>query len=178
MDEQGEVTRREFLKTATTATAVLVLPRLSEGASQPGVASSNSTVNYGIIGTGTEGCTLLRELTRISGAQCVATCDIYPPNQRKASRPPGRILNSTKTIADSSTARTSTPCSSQRPSTCMPRCCSTRFRRASTSSSRRACFSRKRRKSPFAKRQPPTPSRWSRLACRGARTLSINAPLI
>lgn len=83
MDEQGEVTRREFLKTATTATAVLVLPRLSEGASQPGVASSNSTVNYGIIGTGTEGCTLLRALTRISGAQCVATCDIYPPNQKK-----------------------------------------------------------------------------------------------
>ena len=40
MDEQGEVTRREFLKTATTATAVLVLPRLSEGASQPGCGSS------------------------------------------------------------------------------------------------------------------------------------------
>jgi hypothetical protein len=49
MDEQGEVTRREFLKTATTATAVLVLPRLSEGASQPGVASSNSMVNYAIM---------------------------------------------------------------------------------------------------------------------------------
>ena len=83
MDEQGEVTRREFLKTATTATAVLVLPRLSEDASQSDVASSNSTVNYGIIGTGTEGCTLLRALTRIPGAQCVATCDIYPPNQKK-----------------------------------------------------------------------------------------------
>jgi predicted dehydrogenase len=83
MDEQGEVTRREFLKTASAVTAVVVLPRLNESSSQPAAVSPNSRVNYGIIGTGTEGCTLLRALTRVPGAQCAATSDIYPPNQKK-----------------------------------------------------------------------------------------------
>jgi len=83
MDDQGEVTRREFLKTAGAATAVVVLPRFSEGESQPAAVSPNSRLNYGIIGTGTEGCTLLRAFTRVPGAHCVATSDIYPPNQKK-----------------------------------------------------------------------------------------------
>jgi predicted dehydrogenase len=82
MGEQSEVTRRDFLKTAATATALVVLPHVNDPA-LPTLPSSNSVVNYGIIGTGTEGCTLLRALTRIPEAQCVATCDIYPPNQRK-----------------------------------------------------------------------------------------------
>lgn len=82
MGEQDEATRREFLKTAATASALVALPHVSDWA-LPSVASPNSTVNYGIIGTGTEGCTLLRALTRIPGAKCVAICDIYPPNQRK-----------------------------------------------------------------------------------------------
>ena len=82
MGERGEVTRRDFLKTAATASALVVLPRPDDSAllSPP---SPNSVVNYGIIGTGTEGCTLLRALTRIPAARCLATCDIYPPNQKK-----------------------------------------------------------------------------------------------
>jgi predicted dehydrogenase len=83
MDEDAiELTRRDFLKTAATATALAALP----SAGMPGLLTAPSpisTVNYGIIGTGTEGCTLLGALTRIPGARCVATSDIYPPNQKK-----------------------------------------------------------------------------------------------
>jgi len=81
MEEQGRLTRRDFLKTAATATAFVALPHVS--GPQAGAPSPNNTVNYGIIGTGTEGCTLLRALARIPAAQCVATCDIYSPNQMK-----------------------------------------------------------------------------------------------
>lgn len=82
MGEQGEVTRRDFLKTAAGTTALVVFPHVRDSV-PPTAASPSSVVNYGIIGTGTEGCTLLRALTRIPGAHCVATCDIYPPNQKK-----------------------------------------------------------------------------------------------
>jgi len=76
-----DVTRRNFLKTAASAAAAF--------AALPGVAATaeNSTPNdslrYGFIGTGTQGCTLLRVLTTIPAGRCVATCDIYPPNLRK-----------------------------------------------------------------------------------------------
>jgi predicted dehydrogenase len=40
-------------------------------------------VRYGFIGTGTQGCTLLRFLATIPEGRCVATCDIYPPNLKK-----------------------------------------------------------------------------------------------
>ena len=36
-----------------------------------------------MIGTGTEGCTLLKFLTTIPEGHCLATCDIYPPNLKK-----------------------------------------------------------------------------------------------
>lgn len=81
-EEKSDVTRRDFLKTAATATALAALP--ASGAPNLLTAlNANSMVNYGVIGTGTEGCTLLGALTRIPGARCVATSDIYPPNQKK-----------------------------------------------------------------------------------------------
>jgi predicted dehydrogenase len=81
MEKEQDVTRREFLKTAAVAAAT-ALP--SAGA--PAILSAQSlsnAVRYGVIGTGTEGCTLLRFLTTIPEGRCIATCDIYPPNLKK-----------------------------------------------------------------------------------------------
>src|SRR5215471_7722308 len=94
-DKTTELTRRDFLwtaATAATATALAVVPAVARppaaapGLGAPGllpVPSPNSTVNYGIIGTGTEGCQLLSSLSRVAGARCVATSDIYRPNQKR-----------------------------------------------------------------------------------------------
>lgn len=82
MEEKDEVTRRDFLKTAATAAAVATLPGLS-APNILAVPNPASTVNYGFIGTGTEGCSLLRRLATIQAGRCVATCDIYPPNLKK-----------------------------------------------------------------------------------------------
>jgi predicted dehydrogenase len=82
MKEKDEVTRRNFLKTAASVAAVAALPRANAIADTTS-AGSSSAVRYGFIGSGTQGCTLLRFLATIPQGHCVANCDIYPPNLKK-----------------------------------------------------------------------------------------------
>jgi predicted dehydrogenase len=80
MEKEQDVTRRDFLKTAAAAAAVSALPGAPAILADPGPSDA---VRYGIIGTGTEGCTLLRFLATIPEGRCIANCDIYPPNLKK-----------------------------------------------------------------------------------------------
>ena len=82
MEKENDVTRRDFLKTAATVAAASALPVAGAPAILAGTAPSDA-IRYAFIGTGTEGCTLLRFLTTIPEGRCVATCDIYPPNLKK-----------------------------------------------------------------------------------------------
>lgn len=80
MDKDNDLSRRNFLKGAA-AVAASALP-----GGAPAVVTDpapSNPVRYGIIGTGTEGCTLLSFLATIPEGRCVATCDIYPPNLKK-----------------------------------------------------------------------------------------------
>jgi predicted dehydrogenase len=82
MEKDQDVTRREFLKSAATVAAASSLT----GLGAPGILNAQSAGNpirYGFIGTGTEGCTLLKFLATIPEGRCIATCDIYPPNLKK-----------------------------------------------------------------------------------------------
>ena len=81
MKKDSEVTRREFLKTAAAA-ATSALPVATAPAVIADPAPADA-VRYGIIGTGTQGCTLLKFLTTVPEGRCLATCDIYPPNLKK-----------------------------------------------------------------------------------------------
>jgi len=81
MSNPQDVTRREFLKSAASVAATS-LPALAA----PAILSAQNAGNplrYGFIGTGTEGCNLLKFLSTIPQGLCVATCDIYPPNLKK-----------------------------------------------------------------------------------------------
>jgi predicted dehydrogenase len=80
MEKEQDVSRRDFLKTAVAAAAVSALPGAPAILADPGPSDA---VRYGIIGTGTEGCTLLRFLATIPEGRCIANCDIYPPNLKK-----------------------------------------------------------------------------------------------
>ena len=83
MGNKSRVTRRDFVKAVAVAAAAGV-PKPIVGA--PAILTGpnpGSTVHYGFIGTGTEGCTLLKRLTTIPEGRCIATCDIYPPNLKK-----------------------------------------------------------------------------------------------
>ncbi len=80
MEKEKDVSRRQFLKTAASVGAS------SLGLGAPAILSAQSSgnsVRYGFIGTGTEGCTLLKFLATLPEGQCIATCDIYPPNLKK-----------------------------------------------------------------------------------------------
>jgi predicted dehydrogenase len=79
-----EITRREFLGTAAAMTVSVGLanPSLSAPMLIP-ATDLGSVVRYGFIGTGSEGCNLLKHLTTIPEGRCIATCDIYPPNLKK-----------------------------------------------------------------------------------------------
>ena len=82
MESEQDVTRREFLKAAAAVAAVSALP----GVGAPALLATpnpNEVVNYGFIGTGTEGCLLLKNLSTIAQGRCLCTCDIYPPNLKK-----------------------------------------------------------------------------------------------
>jgi len=82
MEIKQDITRRDFLKTTAAAAAVSALP----GLGAPAILANPSptdVVRYGMIGTGTQGCTLLGFLTTIPAGRCVATCDIYPLNLKK-----------------------------------------------------------------------------------------------
>ena len=81
-EKKQDVNRRDFLKAAAAAAAVTALPKVGAPAILA-APSPNSVVHYGIIGTGTEGCTLLKFLTTVPEGRCIATCDIYPPNLKK-----------------------------------------------------------------------------------------------
>jgi predicted dehydrogenase len=82
MEKEQDVTRRDFLKTAAAVAAASALPSVGAPAilANPGPSDA---VRYGMIGTGTEGCTLLKFLSTIPEGRCLATCDIYPPNLKK-----------------------------------------------------------------------------------------------
>lgn len=82
MEKQQEVTRRDFLKTAAGVAGAASLA----GVGAPAILTAQSAgnpVRYGMVGTGTEGCTLLKFLATNPEGLCVATCDIYPPNLKK-----------------------------------------------------------------------------------------------
>jgi predicted dehydrogenase len=82
MVNEQDVTRREFLKTAAAVAAASALPAVGAPAILA-TPNPSSMVHYGVIGTGTEGCTLLKFATTIPEGRCIATCDIYPPNLKK-----------------------------------------------------------------------------------------------
>ena len=80
--KMDSITRRKFMQwggsvaAAGLAAKVTVLDPPSWWASARAVPPSD-TVRFGIIGTGTEGCDLLRASLAVPGIECVAAADLY-----------------------------------------------------------------------------------------------------
>jgi predicted dehydrogenase len=73
MPQENDVTRRDILKVAGTATAtaaVIGAPAIQK------VRAANDQVQFGMIGTGSRGSYLLKHLKNLDNARCVALCDI------------------------------------------------------------------------------------------------------
>ena len=70
--------RRDFLKTATSAAAVATLPNIITGcaSSGPKRIAPNSRINVGVIGTGNQGTYDLKQMIKDERVQIVAICDV------------------------------------------------------------------------------------------------------
>ena len=75
------ITRRGFVRIAGSVvagvaggTVTLLEPKMLWAAQAP---APSDTVRFGIIGTGTQGCDLLRHVLKVPGAECVAVSDLY-----------------------------------------------------------------------------------------------------
>jgi predicted dehydrogenase len=79
MDQENDVTRRDFVKAAGAVTAVAAAgaPFIQK------VHAANDQVQYGFIGTGSRGTYLLKHLHETDAGRCVAVCDNYEPNLKK-----------------------------------------------------------------------------------------------
>src|SRR5512139_227537 len=83
------MTRRDFVRLSAGAVAaggvaknIAVLEGKDLGV--PATAAASDTVRFGVIGTGTEGCDLLRASRRVAGSECVAAADLYDTRQETA----------------------------------------------------------------------------------------------
>lgn len=95
------MTRRDFVRLGAGAVAagiaakrVTVLEPKTLWAS-PAPAPSD-TVRFGIIGTGTEGCDLLRATRAVPGIDCVAAADLYDTRHESAKEILGKNIDTTR----------------------------------------------------------------------------------
>jgi predicted dehydrogenase len=81
MGQDQDVSRRDFVKAASVATAVAAaIPAVHGAPAIQKVRAANDQVQYGMIGTGSRGSYLLKHLKGIDNGRCVAICDINPEN--------------------------------------------------------------------------------------------------
>ncbi len=93
------VTRRNFVRLGAGAVPVGLaagnMTMLEASVQQQSSAPSN-TVRFGVIGTGTEGCDLLRASRGVSGIECVMVADVYDARHTSAREVIGRNVDATR----------------------------------------------------------------------------------
>jgi predicted dehydrogenase len=82
---EGKVnlSRRNFLETTARGAAGLVLASAG-GPTLADVRGANDRVKVGVIGVGSQGSDLTRNLATVANARITAVCDIFEPNLKKA----------------------------------------------------------------------------------------------
>jgi predicted dehydrogenase len=84
MNDWENLTRRDFLLGATTATWLMVLGGDADAAPEPAPSAPATPVRCGVIGTGVQGRALLTILARMPAAPVVAICDNYEASLKAA----------------------------------------------------------------------------------------------
>ena len=79
MSRENDPTRRDFVKAA----GAFSVPAIQK------VSAATDQVGYGLIGAGARGSYLLRHMTALGNARCVAVCDIYEPSLESGAKTAG-----------------------------------------------------------------------------------------
>lgn len=81
---EAEVTRREFGKSMAGLAVALGMAHLEVPDLLADTNGGGGVVPWAMIGTGSRGMELLRHLSKTRVGRCVALCDVYPTNLKKA----------------------------------------------------------------------------------------------
>lgn len=81
---EHDVTRREFARSVAAFAAAVGMAHLEVPDLLADANGGAGVVPWGMIGTGSRGMELLRQLSKTRVGRCVALCDIYPVNLKKA----------------------------------------------------------------------------------------------
>ena len=95
------MTRRDFVRLGAGAVAAgtaakrvtMLEPQTLWASTAP---APSDTVRFGIIGTGTEGCDLLRATRAVPGIECVAAADLYDTRHDSAKEVLGKNIDTTR----------------------------------------------------------------------------------
>src|SRR5215216_1179319 len=79
---KARLSRRSFLETTTLGAAGLVFS-CSSGPTLGAARGANDRVNVGVVGAGSQGSGLIRNLATVANARVTAMCDIFEPNLKK-----------------------------------------------------------------------------------------------
>jgi predicted dehydrogenase len=80
----SDLSRRQFAKSAAGIAAAFGLSNFDIPDFIPTAHAAGTPVNWAMVGTGTRGHELLRQISTMPHGRCTALCDIYPPNLKKA----------------------------------------------------------------------------------------------
>jgi predicted dehydrogenase len=97
MSNAKDLTRRDVVKAAGAATVIATARKLEGAPAIQKVKAANNQVQFGMIGTGSRGCYLLKHLKSIDDGRCVALCDIQQQNLDRGIQ---TIGNNPKTFKD------------------------------------------------------------------------------
>jgi len=84
MTDSRDITRRDVVKIAGAATAVVAARKLQGAPGIRTVHAAEDVVNLGVIGTGGRGTYHVRHINGLEGGRCAALCDIDPDRLQNA----------------------------------------------------------------------------------------------
>jgi len=83
MARSADLSRRDLIKGAGTASAAVAATRLKAAPAIHQARAASTEVPYGLVGTGSRGQYLLTHMAKLDVGRCLSVCDIYEPNLKK-----------------------------------------------------------------------------------------------
>lgn len=86
MTQTRTISRRSFIRNAGLATAAFAIRATNKVTGEEPAAEEGRPINVGVIGTGSRGQTIMRNIVRMPNINILAVCDIYPDHLKMGQR--------------------------------------------------------------------------------------------
>lgn len=86
MTQTGKISRRSFIRNAGLATAAIAIRATNKSTGEEPAPEDGRPINIGVIGTGSRGQTIMRNVVRMNNINILAVCDVYPEHLKMGQR--------------------------------------------------------------------------------------------